>query len=160
MKGRPHKEISKKNLAAIIQARMEEILAFVLYEIKNSGFEKKLAAGIVLTGGGSQLKHLPQLVEYFTGMDCRIGTPNEHLSKTVEDVANPMFATGVGLIMKGLNKLEYELAANNTQEINSDITKSNNKKKEKTVTHSSNKKGNIFGHISSKVAEWLRDDIE
>ncbi|HXD92369.1 MAG TPA: cell division protein FtsA, partial [Bacteroidia bacterium] len=99
LRGRPHKEISVKNLAHIIQARMEEILAFVLYEIKNSGYEKKLAAGIVVTGGGSQLKHLPQLVEYFTGIDCRIGTPNEHLAKSSENVTNPMFSTGVGLVM-------------------------------------------------------------
>ncbi len=73
LRGREPKEISVKNLANIIQARMEEIMEHVYYEIKNSGFEKKLIAGIVLTGGGSQLKHITQLVEYITGMDTRIG---------------------------------------------------------------------------------------
>src|SRR6202008_2533511 len=101
LRGRPHKEISVKNLANIIQARMEEILEIVLYEIKNSGYEKKLAAGIVVTGGGAQLKHLNQLVEFITGMDCRIGTPNEHLGASAIEVTHPMFATGVGLVMKG-----------------------------------------------------------
>jgi cell division protein FtsA len=162
LKGRAHKEISKKNLAAIIQARMQEILAFVLYEIKNSGFDKKLAAGIVITGGGSQLKHLPQLVEYYTGMDCRIGSPNEHLSKTIEDVTNPMFATGVGLIMMGLTKMEREAgeALNNEKETLSPNKKQKENKKEKTITHSEGKKGSMFEHISSKVSEWLRDDID
>ena len=162
LKGRPHKEISKKTLASIIQARMQEILAFVLYEIKNSGFDKKLAAGIVITGGGSQLKHLPQLVEYYTGLDCRIGTPNEHLSKTVEDVTNPMFATGVGLIMMGLSKMEKENSSKMKEEGigESTATSSKKSKKEETVTHSGNKRGKIFDTISSKLNEWLRDDID
>src|SRR3546814_3888710 len=71
LRGREPKEISVRNLAYIIQARMEEIIEHVYYEIKSSGYEKKLIAGIVLTGGGAQLKHLTQLVEYVTGMDAR-----------------------------------------------------------------------------------------
>jgi cell division protein FtsA len=81
LRGRATREISTKVLAEIIQARMSEILELVHYEIKNSGYEKKLIGGIVLTGGGSQLKHMKQLVEYTTGLDCRIGYPNEHVSK-------------------------------------------------------------------------------
>ncbi len=108
LRGRPHKEISVKNLSAIIQARMEEIVEHVFYEIKNSGYEKKLIAGIVITGGGAQLKHVTQLVEYITGMDSRIGYPNEHLAKSNEDITNPMFATSVGLIMKGLEKIDKQ----------------------------------------------------
>ncbi|MGE5424471.1 MAG: cell division FtsA domain-containing protein, partial [Syntrophothermus sp.] len=61
LRGRPPKEISIRNLASIIQARMEEIIEYVYYEIKNSGYEKKLIGGIVLTGGGAQLKHIAQL---------------------------------------------------------------------------------------------------
>jgi cell division protein FtsA len=108
LRGRQHKEISVKNLSAIIQARMEEIVEHVFYEIKNSGYEKKLIAGIVITGGGAQLKHVTQLVEYITGMDSRIGYPNEHLAKGNEDVTSPMFATAVGLIMKGLQTLDKQ----------------------------------------------------
>ncbi len=108
LKGREPKEISLKNLAHIIQARMEELIEHVYYEIKASGFEKKLIAGIVLTGGGSQLKHAAQLTEFITGMDTRIGYPNEHLAKTPSgEIGSPMHATGVGLVIKGFKKLEY-----------------------------------------------------
>lgn len=107
LKGREPKEISLKNLAHIIQARMEELIEHVYYEIKTSGFEKKLIAGIVLTGGGSQLKHVAQLTEFITGMDTRIGYPNEHLAKTLSgEIGSPMHATGVGLVIKGLQNLE------------------------------------------------------
>lgn len=108
LRGRAPKEISVKNLSAIIQARMEEIIEHVHYEIKNSGFEKKLIAGIVITGGGAQLKHVPQLVEYITGMDTRIGYPNEHLAKGSDEITSPMFATSVGLIMKGFETLDKQ----------------------------------------------------
>lgn len=110
LRGRPPKEISLKNLASIIQARMEEIIEHIYYEIKNSGYEKKLIAGIVLTGGGAQLKHLSQLTEFITGMDTRIGYPNEHLANDVpEDLASPMYATGVGLVIEGLNRYDKEI---------------------------------------------------
>ncbi len=112
LRGRPHKEISVRNLSAIIQARMEEIVEHVYYEIKNSGYEKKLIAGIVVTGGGAQLKHVTQLVEYITGMDTRIGYPNEHLAKGTEDVTLPMFATSVGLVMKELQRIDKQTQSN------------------------------------------------
>jgi cell division protein FtsA len=103
LKGRDPKEISLRNLSDIIQARMEEILEHVHYEIRNSGFEKQLIAGIVLTGGGSQLKHMKQLVEYITGMDCRIGYPNEHVGKAANDnLLIPALSTGVGLVINSL----------------------------------------------------------
>lgn len=105
-RGREPKEISVQNLAHIIQARMEEIIEQVFYEIRNSGYQNKLIAGIVVTGGGSQLKHITQLFEYMTGMDTRIGYPTEHLAKSDEDVTSPLFSTGVGLILKGFEKLE------------------------------------------------------
>ena len=108
LRGREPKEISVKNLASIIQARVEEIIEHVYYEIKNSGYEKKLIAGIVVTGGGSQLKNITQLIEYITGMDTRIGYPNEHLGKGFDEVKSPMYATGVGLVIKGLQDAEYE----------------------------------------------------
>jgi cell division protein FtsA len=105
IRGRDPREISVKNLAHIIQARMEEIFEHVHFEIKSSGFEKKLQGGIVLTGGGSQLKHLPQLVEYVTGIDARVGYPTEHLSKgLITEVRNPMYATGIGLVLHGAKK--------------------------------------------------------
>ena len=103
LRGREPKEISLKNLSSIIQARVEEIIELVHHEIKNSGYQDKLITGIVLTGGGSQLKHIQQLVEYHTGIECRIGYPNEHLaSNSAIDVSSPMHATGVGLVIKHL----------------------------------------------------------
>ena len=107
LRGRAPKEITLRNLASIIQARMEEIIDLVHYEIRNSGYEKKLIGGIVVTGGGSQLRHITQLFEYVTGMDTRIGYPTEHLANTNnEAIKSPMYATGIGLVLKGFEDLE------------------------------------------------------
>jgi cell division protein FtsA len=117
IRGREPKEISLKNLASIIQARMEEIIEMVYFEIRNSGYERKLNGGIVLTGGGSNLRHLPQLVAYITGMDVRMGLPNEHLSSNnVEMVTSPVFSTGVGLVMKSLRYQEELMRKGRTVE--------------------------------------------
>lgn len=103
VRGREPKEISLKNLSKIINARVVEIIELVFAEIKAYGYDinrKKLIAGIVLTGGGSQLKHIKQLVEYITGLDTRIGYPNEHLAgNSGEAISSPLFATAVGLVM-------------------------------------------------------------
>ncbi|MFV0247840.1 MAG: cell division protein FtsA [Tenacibaculum sp.] len=112
LRGREPKEITLKNLSRIIHARVQEIIEQVYLEIKNYGHETqkgKLIAGIVLTGGGSKLKHLRQLVEYITGMDTRIGYPNEHLaSSSDDDLSSPAYATAVGLLIEGLEKEELE----------------------------------------------------
>lgn len=106
LRGREPKEISLKNLSKIIHARVVEIIEQVYAEIKLYGHEdskKKLIAGIVLTGGGSQLKHIKQLVEYITGMDTRIGFPNEHLAgDSNEELSSPLYATAVGLVMNSI----------------------------------------------------------
>jgi len=105
--GREPKEISFKSLAYIIQSRMEEILDAVIYEIENSGYFDRLSAGIVITGGGALLKHLPALVKFKTGMDVRVGYPSEHLvNDSNSDVNDPMFATSVGLVLKGYEHIE------------------------------------------------------
>lgn len=142
LKGRPPKEITLRNLASIIQARVEEIIEHVYYEIKNSGYEKKLIAGIVLTGGGAQLKNIGQLCEFVTGMDTRIGYPNEHLSEKVpEEMALPMYSTGIGLVIKGLqfaNKI---------------------KEKEKPITtHSQKVKGTFFDSLFKRSKSFFDDE--
>jgi len=105
--GREPKEISFRSLAYIIQSRMEEIIDFVNFEIQNSGYADKLAAGVVITGGGAMLRHLPQLMKFKTAMDVRIGLPNEHLAGTGKNEINqPMYATAVGLIMRGFDNIE------------------------------------------------------
>ncbi|MEO8794079.1 MAG: cell division protein FtsA [Daejeonella sp.] len=157
LRGREHKEISVKNLAYVIQARMEEIIEHVYYEIKSSGYEKKLIAGIVITGGGAQLKHLPQLVEYVTGLDARIGYPNEHLAKNetlakniYEELKSPMFATGIGLLIKGIQKAEQqeEAGRNTTSSV-------------KIVPAEKAKKAfGLFDKLLQTGAKFIKDDIK
>ncbi|BAO54322.1 cell division protein FtsA [Nonlabens marinus] len=114
LRGREPKEITLKNLSKIIHARVIEILETVFVEIKNYGHDepkKQLIAGVVLTGGGSQLKHIKQLAEYVTGMPSRIGYPNEHLAGDSDtESTSPLFATAVGLVLKGLQAQELEMA--------------------------------------------------
>src|SRR6188508_1221034 len=119
LRGREPKEISLKNLSKIIHARVVEIVEQVFGEIKAYGHEdprKKLIAGIVLTGGGSQLKHIKQLVEYITGMDTRIGYPNEHLAgNSDEEISSPLYATAVGLVMNSIeNKTQSAVKMHST----------------------------------------------
>ncbi|MDR3714987.1 MAG: cell division protein FtsA [Puia sp.] len=109
LRGMPAKEISVKNLANIIQARMSEIMDFVTYHLKQVGLDNKmLNGGIVMTGGGSQLRHLIQLTEYITGLNARIGYPTEHLaSGHIEELAKPTYSTCIGLILKGFSDYEH-----------------------------------------------------
>ncbi len=108
LRGMAPKEISVKNLASIIQARMSEIMDFVTYHLKQVGLDHRmLNGGIILTGGGSQLKHLLQLTEYITGLNARVGFPNEHLSGgQIDELSKPMYSTCIGLILKGYNDYE------------------------------------------------------
>lgn len=109
LRGLEPKEIAVKTLANIIQARTEEILDFVIYHLKQIGLERTLNGGIILTGGGSQLKHLKQLTEFRTGLNARIGYPNEHLaSGYIDELAKPVYSTCIGLILKGYNDYEND----------------------------------------------------
>ncbi len=125
LRGREPKEIAVKNLSEIIGARMKEIIDLVYHEIKVSGYENKLMTGIVLTGGGSQLKSLQQLVSFITAKETRIGYPNEHLSSESKDlVTSPMFSTGVGLVLKGFENKLVSFKNDTSEEKTSDEKKS------------------------------------
>ncbi len=155
LKNRPPKEISIKNLAHIIEARMQEIIELVHAEIITSGFEDKLAGGIILTGGGAQLSCLKQLVEYMTGIDTRIGYPNEHLGRSKVDAAkSPMYATTVGLVLSGFKALDERenryMRAQGVMEMN------NNKyRKDKKQPGSE-----FFKKIIEKTKGLLIDDVD
>jgi cell division protein FtsA len=107
LKGHEPKEISEKNLALIIQARVEEILDYVVWEIRRSGYENKLIGGLVLTGGGALLEHIEKLAAYHTGFSTRIGMPIEHLAHGYnEKVCSPIYATAIGLLINGIKSVE------------------------------------------------------
>jgi cell division protein FtsA len=107
IKGASPREISTKSLSHIIQSRMEEILEYVVYHLRQVGLDKKLGGGIILTGGGSQLKHLKQLTEYLTGYSARLGYPNEHLASGYDvELDKPIYATCIGLILRGFDDFE------------------------------------------------------
>ncbi len=104
--GREPKEISMRSLAGIIEARMEEILEYALYEIQVSGFANKLSAGVVITGGGALLKHTVSLIKFKWGYDVRIGYPSEMLcSESLEQYNYPQYSTVIGLALMGLEHI-------------------------------------------------------
>jgi len=154
LRNRPPKEISIRNLASIIHARMEEIIDIVQNEIIQSGYYKKLAGGIVLTGGGSQLQFISQLFEYMTGLDTRVGYPNEHLGKSViEDVKSPMYATTVGLVLAGFKSLDDREGAYKNRRANAGI-KPKEMEKRKTLLSD-----NFFKAIGAKLKDMISEDI-
>ena len=154
LRGRDPKEITLINLSKIIHARVVEIIEQTFVEIRNYGHEepkKKLIAGIVLTGGGAQLKHIKQLVEYITGMDTRIGYPNEHLAgDTDEAISSPTFATAIGLLMKGLNDKEKAPRVQ-TPETADGASEETAQEKEKPATP----KKSMFERWSDKFRDFL-----
>ena len=157
LRGRDPKEISIKNLSKIIHARVVEIIEQVYMEIKNYGHEeqkKKLIAGIVLTGGGSQLKHLKQLVEYVTGMDTRIGLPNEHLAgNNSVEISNPTFATAVGLVMNSMEKRK-NISVNKNQSEDEDDLENDGKDSSSIEAKASQ---SIFEKFTEKIKTFLEN---
>ena len=155
LRGRDPKEISLKTLSKIINARVIEIIEQCFLEIKNYGHDdqkKKLIAGIVLTGGGSQLKHLKQLVEYITGMDTRVGYPNEHLAgDSDESTTSPTFSTAVGLLMAALDKMPVEVMPENKEE----TMEENAPGEEETQATVPKNRNSIFEQWTDKFKEFL-----
>lgn len=151
LRNRPPKEISVKNLAHIIEARLEEIIEMVHTEIITSGYENKLTGGIVVTGGGSQMANLKQLFEYMTGLDTRVGYPNEHLGKSkVDHIKSPMYATSVGLVLSGFKALDER--EERYREVRNHKSANSNKS-------SRDKQGlNFFKSILEKTKGLLIDD--
>lgn len=148
--GRKPREITLRNLASIIHARMEEIAHLVNYQIENSGYRDLLIGGVVITGGGSQLKHITQLFEYVTAMDARIGYPTEHLANTnTEAIKSPMYATGIGLVLKGFEAVEKK----NDTPTEKEVASTGN-----VVTNKGAKRGGFFEEIIKNTKNWFVEE--
>ena len=145
LRGKDPKEVSVKNLSAIIEARMKEIIDLVNFQIQASGYQDKLMTGIVLTGGGSQLRNLPQLFSYLTGKEVRIGYPNEHLGQDSKmNIKSPIFSTGVGLVQQGFEEINWS-------EIDED--------KEKIIDKENRISSGIGEKFKVILEKWFSDDI-
>jgi cell division protein FtsA len=156
LRGRDHKEISEKNLARIIQARVEEILDYVVWEIRRSGLERKLIAGIVLTGGGALLKDIEKLTEFHTGLSTRIGIPIEHLAHGyTEQLSSPIYATAIGLLMKGIEDRtmgRIQVESTSTATATAKATTEQSAK----VEEEDNRSGSTwYDQIFKKTKEWF-----
>lgn len=97
---RPPRRLVRQTLAEVVEPRYEELFSLVLAELKRSGFESMIAAGIVLTGGGAKMDGAIELAEEVFNMPVRLGTP-QYVSGLIDVVRNPIYATGVGLLLFG-----------------------------------------------------------
>ncbi len=172
LRGRAPKEISLKTLSKIINARVKEIIESVVSEISNyqqNDPRKKLIAGIVVTGGGSQLKHMGQLVEYLTGMQTRIGYPNEHLASGYQkELASPVYATSIGLLSMALSETTEPMAYDpneivlpeseaTTEAVPEEILEEGAPEQEGS-TKAKPRKDPIWKGFVSGIKQWLEDD--
>jgi len=155
LRGREPKEISVKNLASIIQARMEEIIEMAAYQIDNSGYADKLTAGIVLTGGGAMLRNLPQLMKFKTGQDVRLGYPKRYISTEGNTGLNlPKYSTSVGLILKGYDYLDAykaEMESTETKKETHVTTDSKEKRGDGLISSLRETLSNLFDDKDSKM---------
>lgn len=153
VKGIAPKEISEKNLAKIIQARMEEIFDQILFEIRRTGFEQKLIGGLVLTGGGSLLKNIEYLAQFHTGFPARIGLPTENLNeRRFKDLSSPVYATSIGLLIHGIENLDITngtVVAEDEEEI-----------EKRPLQEEQEKEGGLFGSLLNKTYSGIKDFFE
>jgi cell division protein FtsA len=168
--GRKSKEISRFAIAQVIQARMEDIIERINYEIEISTMKTRLAGGIVLTGGGSSLANITQLVSYHTALEVHIGTPGQRLGKgMVDEVRNPMFATGIGLVLRGFETsarfdvpenmpLQHEPSktVNETPEVVAEVPKQSDINKGEGFFKRT-WSGNFGGKIMDDLKNWMKD---
>lgn len=149
LRGKDPKEVSVKNLSAVIESRMKEIIDLVNYQIKSSGYQDKLMTGIVITGGGSQLRNLPQLVSYVTGKEVRVGYPNEHLgSDSKSIIKSPIFSTGVGLVQKGFEEVVWK-----------EVKEEQPVLEEEEINDEEPPTIGIGGKLKEMLENWFSDDI-
>ena len=97
---RPPRRLARQTLAEGVEPRYEELLNLVQAELRRSGFEDLIAAGIVMTGGSSKMEGVIELAEEIFHAPVRLGVP-QHVTGLVDVVRNPIYATGVGLLLFG-----------------------------------------------------------
>ena len=154
LKGRDPREISEKNLARIIQARVEEIMDYVVWEIRRSGYERKLIGGIVLTGGGALLSHIEKLTAYHTGMNTRIGLPIEQLAHGYsEQICSPVYSTAIGLLIKGVDANEKR-----PEKIEAPVVEEVAEMGEKEPSNAKEVGGKWYDQLFKKTKEWFEDE--
>lgn len=154
LKGREQKEFSLKELSLVIQARMEEMIHAVMFQIESSKFQGQLNAGIVITGGGSLMKNLKQLVSFISGYDVRIAYPSEYISGEFSDTINkPQYSTAIGLVMMGH---EYKKDENEkiTQRMNQQAAEEQEKEREKEKK----KESKFFDKFKNKMTKLFDED--
>ena len=97
---RPARRLVRQTLAEVVEPRYEELFNLVLAELKRSGFEEMIAAGVVLTGGGAKMEGAIDLAEEIFHMPVRLGSP-QYVSGLGDVVRKPIYSTGVGLLLFG-----------------------------------------------------------
>jgi cell division protein FtsA len=161
--GREPKEVSIKSLAYIIQSRMEEIIDAVVYQLEGADCMEKLTAGIVITGGGSQLRHLPQLVKFRTGLDVRIGKPEVLTTgNDLKEVNHPMYSTSVGLLYKGFEVAEpvpEPVQEIHKEEPEPEFVDVGNSEKQTTAKNGKGLSG-IFESFRNTIENIFDDDVD
>lgn len=161
--GKQDKEISLKTLSKIINSRMEEILELVNTELKGYGAyerSKKLIAGIVLTGGGSNLKHLRQLANYITGFESRIGYANEYVANDKNGyLKGPEYATGIGLLMESL-RIKERPSHQEQEEIKEPIKTEPKEKEEQEQEENNIEKENPISQHNGEKRNWLQNFVD
>lgn len=159
--GREPKEVSIKSLAYIIQSRMEEIIDAIVFQLEGSDCIDKLTAGIVITGGGSQLRHLPQLVKYRTGLDVRIGKPDVMVSgNDLKEVNHPMYSTSVGLLYKGFENKQPGTAVESPARESVAETVTQEEPAKEVQQKGGRRFSNIFDNFKTTIENIFDDDTE
>jgi cell division protein FtsA len=156
LKGREQKEFSLKELSLVIQARMEEMIHAAMFQIESSKFQGQLNAGIVITGGGSLMKNLKQLVSFISGYDVRIAYPSEYISGEFSDTINkPQYSTAIGLVMMG-NEYKKDENEKITQKMNQQAAEEQEKEREKEKK----KESKFFDKFKNKMTKLFDEDEE
>ncbi|AXI24562.1 cell division protein FtsA [Cardinium endosymbiont of Sogatella furcifera] len=154
LRNRAPKELVTSHLNKIIQARVEEIVTFVYEEMIRSGFYDKLVAGMVITGGSANLPGMQSILQAVTGLDTRLGFPDEYLEEgSRKQLRDPSYATAVGLALAGFKTLDYREAyyrAAQSPDLN--FMKKNIKKSKKSSFS--------FARMLTKTKAFLVDDYD